>query len=250
VNVTEVPKPFVQKCIICGDRNAQYSSRNTGVNGACIRCGGGDRCEQECCTPFPERLYAYLYHPDTGEGMCTLSARVMVDDAMAKNNVDEFKRLMDHFKFKRHLVIRAEHAFYFAINKVAPDLRELEHAIDEGVLHKFFDKPKDIKEKRPDVFYLHRSESGRHSGLHLEYDETPSHEDNDDRLNELAEKSGCFPADVYVVRVNGCHKTQKELCKRHSYNSTQEDYNRHDYYVKMKQGIMPRSAEEKKRYFN
>jgi hypothetical protein len=259
-----------KKCLKCGVNLARISSRNTGEYGMCVGCGGGDRCQEECCAPLSVKLFAYLYHPDTGKGICTHFARNMVDNAMLKGNVDEFNRLMSHFNFKRHLVCRAENAFYFAINKAAPDLRQLEHSVDEGVFKAFFGKPKDLKEKRPDVFYLYRNpQTGVHSGLHFEYDETTNHEDDDDRLRECAIGSGCDPENVYVVRVNGRHKTKNELCKRRTVKNSQDVNSRHDYYVltkrghevvaevaaymqecvkKMKQGIMP-SCDDRKRYF-
>jgi hypothetical protein len=253
-------KTLHKKCLKCGEKEAVNSTRKTGLKGMCIACGGGNRCEKPCCTALPGiPTVAVFIHPDTGEGVCTAFARNMVADALFENNEGEVQRLMEYFDFKRKLVFRAEQAFFCALNKAAPELRQFESAIDTSVLKQFYDKTKSTEDRRPDAFFLCRETN---VGLHFEYDENTFHEDDDARLTLIANQAGCGPEAVYVVRVNGRQNTQESLCTRRLYNE-------HAYYEltergkevvaqvaeymkecvdMMKMGILP-TPDNKKRYF-
>jgi hypothetical protein len=253
-------KTIRKKCLTCGENYEVNSTRKTGLKGMCCACGGGNRCEKPCCTALPGiPTVAKYIHPDTGEGICTAFARNMVADALFEKNEQEVQRLMKYFDFKRKLVFRAEQAFFCALNKAAPELRQFESAIDTSVLKQFYDKTKSSEDRRPDAFFLCRQTN---VGLHFEYDENTYHEDDDARLTLIANQAGCGPEAVYVVRVNGRQNTQESLCTRRLYNE-------HAYYEltergkevvaqvaeymkecvdMMKMGILP-TPDNKKRYF-
>jgi hypothetical protein len=249
-----------KKCLTCGENDARCSTRKTGIPGMCCACGGDNRCEKPCCTSLPGiPTVARYIHPDTGEGICTAFARNMVAEALFEKNEEEVQRLMKYFDFKRKLVFRAEQAFFCALNKAAPELRQFESAIDTSVLKQFYGKNKSTEDHRPDAFFLCRETN---VGLHFEYDENTFHEDDDARLTLIANQAGCGPEAVYVVRVNGRQNTQESLCTRRLYNE-------HAYYEltergkevvakvadymkecveQMKLGILP-TSENKKMYF-
>jgi hypothetical protein len=253
-------KTVNKKCIDCGKNYAHGSTRNTGIPGMCCACGGDNRCEKPCCTALPGiPTLAKHIHPDTGEGICTAFARNMVAEALFEKDEEEVQRLMKYFGFKKKLVFRAEQAFFCALNKAAPELRQFERAIDTSVLKQFYGKTKSTEDRRPDAFFLCRQTV---VGLHFEYDENTYHEDDDSRLTLIANQAGCGPEAVYVVRVNGRQNTQESLCTRRLYNE-------HAYYEltergkevvaqvaeymkecvdMMKMGILP-TPENKKRYF-
>jgi hypothetical protein len=254
-------KTITKKCLKCGENDLQVSTRKTGIPGMCIACGGGNRCEKACCTALPGiPTVARYIHPDTGEGICTAFARNMVAEALFEKNEEEVQRLMTYFGFKRKLVFRAEQAFFCALNKAAPELRQFESAIDTSVLKQFYDKAKSTEDRRPDAFFLCRETN---VGLHFEYDENTFHEDDDARLTLIANQAGCGPEAVYVIRVNGHQNTNDSLCTRriykqeHAYYELTERGNevatRVAEYIKecvdmMKLGILP-TPEDKKMYF-
>jgi hypothetical protein len=253
-------KTIHKKCLNCRKSDAESSTRKTGIPGMCIACGGDNRCEKPCCTALPGiPTWAAFIHPETGEGICTAYARNMVADALFEKNEEEVQRLMNYFGFKRKLVFRAEQAFFCALNKIAPELRQFESAIDTSVLKQFYGKAKSTEDRRPDAFFLCRETN---VGLHFEYDENTYHEDDDARLTLIANQAGCGPEAVYVVRVNGRQNTQESLCTRRIYNERayyeltergQEVATRVAEYMKecvdmMKLGILP-TTENKKRYF-
>jgi hypothetical protein len=249
-----------KKCLKCGENDARFSTRKTGIPGMCVACGGDNRCEKPCCTAFSGILtFAKYIHPDTGEGICTAFARNMVAEALFETNEEEVQRLMKYFNFKRKLVFRAEQAFFCALNKAAPELRQFESAIDTSVLKQFYDKAKSTEDRRPDAFFLCRQTN---VGLHFEYDENTFHEDDNDRLTLIANQAGCGPEAVYVVRVNGRQNTQDSLCarrinKQYSYYKLTKrgeevvaqvaEYMK-ECVDKMNQGILP-TPDNKKMYF-
>jgi hypothetical protein len=254
-------KTINKKCLDCGENYAHGSTRKTGIPGMCIACGGDNRCEKPCCTALPGiPTYAAFIHPDTGEGICTAFARNMVAEALFEKDEQEVQRLMKYFDFKRKLVFRAEQAFFCALNKAAPELRQFESAIDTSVLKQFYDKTKSTEDHRPDAFFLCRQTN---VGLHFEYDENTYHEDNDARLTLIANQAGCGPEAVYVVRVNGCQNTNEPLCVRHNFKEQYAYYKLSEQgkevvarvaeYMKecvdmMKLGILP-TSDNKKMYF-
>jgi hypothetical protein len=253
-------KSIPKMCLSCGENEARRSTRKTGIQGMCVACGGDNRCEKPCCTSLPGiPTYAKHIHPDTGEGICTAFARNMVAEALFEKNEEEVQRLMNYFGFKWKLVFRAEQAFFCALNKAAPELRQFECAIDTSVLKQFYGKTKSTEDHRPDAFFLCRQTN---VGLHFEYDENRFHEDDDARLTLIANQAGCGPEAVYVVRVNGHQNTQESLCMRRLYNEHayyeltergQEVVARVAAYMtdcvdKMKLGILP-TPENRKKYF-
>jgi hypothetical protein len=215
-------------CLKCGKKAARCSTRKTGIPGMCVACGGDNRCEKPCCTALPGiPTVAKHIHPDTGEGICTAFARNMVAEALFEKNEEDVQRLMKYFDFKRKLVFRAEQAFFCALNKAAPELRQFESAIDTSVLKQFYGKNKSTEDRRPDAFFLCRETN---VALHFEYDENTYHEDDDTRLTLIANQAGCGPDAVYVVRVNGHQNTNDSLCTRRIYK------NEHAYYELTEQG--------------
>jgi hypothetical protein len=254
-------KTIHKKCLSCGENEARGSTRKTGIPGMCRACGGDNRCEKPCCTALPGiPTVAVFIHPDTGEGICTAFARNMVAEALFEKNDEEVQRLMNYFGFKRKLVFRAEQAFFCALNKAVPELRQFESAIDTSVLKQFYDKTKSTEDRRPDAFFLCRETN---VGLHFEYDENTYHEDDDARLTLIANQAGCGPDAVYVVRVNGRQDINDPLCVRRNYKEQYAYYKLTERgnevvaqvaeYMKecvdmMKLGILP-TTENKKRYF-
>jgi hypothetical protein len=204
----------------CG-KSAQSSKSITGDSTKCVRHGGSDRCEMPCCTSIygVRADVATGYHPDTKKGMCTFAMRQMVSNC---DNHEEQKRLMLQFGFKKLLVMRGEHAFYHALNLLVPELRESERFLDSSLLSNGLGKRKNRNDKRPD--YYHYFSDGQEKtafALHGEYDETPNHEDDDDRVAAFAEISKCIGR-TYMFRVQAHHYTEQALCipktnKEHTY---------------------------------
>jgi hypothetical protein len=175
----------------------------------------------QCCTSIygVKADFARGYHPNTKEGMCTFAMRQMVASCEHK---EEQKKLMVQFGFKKLLVMRGEHAFYHALNLLVPELRDSERFLDSSLLSNGLGKRKSRNDKRPD--YYHYFSSGQETiafALHGEYDETPDHEDDDDRLATFAEIANCMGR-TYIFRVQAHHHTEQALCiakttKGHTY---------------------------------
>lgn len=122
---------------------------------------------------------------------------------------------MKAFGFKKDLVMRGERAFYYEINKLVLTLRHLEKALDESAISAILKEKKNVRHLRPDYFFVvkHEPQDGRVFGLHVEYDEHDSHEDNDDRLKAIHETVSCNGG-AYVIRVMGKHGSQGAVCAR------------------------------------
>jgi hypothetical protein len=190
--------------------SAVTSKSGTGVPNMCAKHGGGDRCELECCTGYPGAHpdLAKGFHPETGQGMCTFACRQMVGNCDDK---EEQKQLMLRFGFKKLRVMRGEHAFYHALNLLVVDLRESERFLDASLFSNGLGKRKSRDDKRPD-YYHYFADGEKAFVLHGEYDETPDHEDDDDRLAMFAEISSCVGA-TYVFRVQAHHHTDRAICE-------------------------------------
>jgi hypothetical protein len=203
------------------DTSAARSKSGTGNSSKCTVHGGSDRCEMQCCTSIHgvRADVARGYHPSTEQGMCTFAMRQMVAGC---ENREEQKELMVQFGYKKMLVMRGEHAFYHALNLLVPELRDSERFLDSSLLSNGLGKRKNRNDKRPD--YYHYFSDGQVTAafaLHGEYDETPDHEDDDDRLATFAEISKCIGR-TYVFRVQAHHYTDRSLCisktnKGHTY---------------------------------
>lgn len=191
--------------------SAETSSRGTGLKFRCNAHGGGNRCEGECCAPFPKKTIAAKYHPDTGIGLCAYACHYMVIKARIEGDEQEAQRLKDYFKFKKSLLLRAEHVFYFELVKKVPRLTTLFRVLDHSVFAKLFNKTKETTDPRPDYFHLNITTN---LALHGEFDEDDGHEDNHDRLRKIAHYAGCGPERVYYFRVNACMGTDNALLRR------------------------------------
>jgi hypothetical protein len=163
--------------------------------------GGGDRCSQECCVSVIDGSIATVAvgkHPENGTPMCTFAMRCMVN---SERNKSEKKRLMKLFGFKKDFVMRGEHVFYHALCLLVPELQLSQRVLDESILKKQQGKQKSMEDSRPD--YYHYFGHDKHGGfcLHGEYDETPDHEDCDDRLSVIAAAANVPLAKTFVFRV-------------------------------------------------
>jgi hypothetical protein len=86
-------------------------------------------------------------------------------------------------------------------------------------------KRKRIHDPRPDYFHYF-ADGSLQLGLHGEYDEKPDHEDNEERMDAVADASGCGVPNVYIFRVMAHHDTARAVCKRFVVN-------RHHTYYKL-----------------
>jgi hypothetical protein len=165
----------------------------------CISCGGGCRCEADCCKYLEDSAYSKHKHPVSGIRICTFAARVLVAQALyTDGDVTKYKAWMKHFGFKRDLVLRAEHAFYFMLVQEVPELAQMVRALDQSVASALEGKTKRSTDQRPD--YLHYSPAVN-MALYGEFDEHNNHEDDDDRIRRIADQVGCGLERTYVFRV-------------------------------------------------
>jgi hypothetical protein len=102
------------------------------------------------------------------------------------------------FKFKRTLFLRAEHVQYYELVKKVPRLTTLKRVLDETVLAALFSKTKNMEDKRPDYFHLYPKTN---MALHGEFDENDQHEDDHNRLREIAHHAGCGWERTYYFRI-------------------------------------------------
>jgi len=117
---------------------------------------------------------------------------------LVDGDVAKYKDWMKHFGFKRDLVLRAEHAFYFMLVQEVPELAQMVRALDQSVASALEGKAKRSTDPRPD--YLHYSPTVN-MALYGEFDENDNHEDDDDRLRRITEQVGCGLERTYVFRV-------------------------------------------------
>jgi hypothetical protein len=87
--------------------------------------------------------------------------------------------------------------------------------------HNGLGKRKSRNDQRPD-YYHYFADGAQAFVLHGEYDETPEHEDDDNRLAMFAEISGCVGT-TYVFRIQARHYTDKALC-------VQKTHRQHTYW--------------------
>ena len=196
-----------------------------GEVGRCCVHGGGDRCQQKCCTPFPNPSWAKFTHPGAGrkDKICTGFARTMVINARIEANkaegveatrLDAYAVWLETvvFKFKRTLFLRAEHVQYYELVKKVPRLTLLKRVLDETVLAALFSKTKNMEDRRPDYFHYYAQTN---MALHGEFDEKNEHEDDHDRLREIAHDAGCGWERTYYFRIMAhLDNPEKALFKR------------------------------------
>ena len=192
--------------------SAQTSKSGTGLVGMCITHGGGDRCQLECCNLEGHMpTWSMGTHPETGQNMCRHAIRCYIAPFIGTG--DTYQGLLKHFKLKKELTMRGEHAFYHALCLKVEDLRFSEAALDESVTAKLLGKRKSLQDYRPDYFHVFVDQEVSF-GLHGEYDEDRDHEDSEERLVAIADASSCGRDNVYVFRVLGDHYGSQAVCKR------------------------------------
>jgi len=116
------------------------------------------------------------------------------------------------FKFKRALFLRAEHVQYYELVKKVPKLTTLKRVLDETVLAALFSKTKNMEDRRPDYFHYYAQTN---MALHGEFDEDSKHEDDHDRLREIAHHAGCGWERTYYFRIMAhIDKPERALFKK------------------------------------
>lgn len=175
-------------------------------------------CAMACCSTTSGGLQAVFFHPDhedeTSEffnkRICRFGRRVLIEDALMYNDVARVGSLMTHFQMDRVLTLNAQSAFRFACESRYHEL--LKDCVDIVFDAPVDNGPKVIGALRPDIFYKWCI-NGLNYGIHIEYDETSSHEDDTQRLQSIAENAECGDR-VYVIRVYGGHDTKNPACTR------------------------------------
>ena len=203
-------------------RQACAKGAKDSTTGLCCLHGGGLRCAQACCIKVLEGMIPTIAkgtHPVNGTAMCTFAMRVMVD---TEEDSAKKLKLQLHFGFKRLLAMRGEHAFYHALCMLVPDLKLSERVLDDSVMVSQ-GKPKSNTDLRPDFFHYFGNSTNDGFTIHAEYDERRGHEDDDERLEEIAVAAGVDFDKTYVIRVSGKHYTKDAVC-------TKMTFGYHSYY--------------------
>jgi hypothetical protein len=173
--------------------------------------------------------------PDTNKGICTFFARNMVnEERFVSFNIERAVYLEKYFGFGKVLLLRAEHAFYYELVKLAPELAEFpaeDRALDQTVRSALYGKQKNLKDYRPDYFHLNRLTM---MGLHGEFDERNKHEESEERLRAIADHAGCGSSRTYYFRVRA-HLDEK---KRALFDLIVDRKNNYSYYEVNKRGMV------------
>lgn len=175
-------------------------------------------CAMACCSTSAGGLQAVFFHPEhedeTSEffnkRICRFGRRVLIEDALMHNDISRVESLMAHFRMDRILTLNAQSAFRF-------ECEGMYHELLKDCVGIVFDGPVESGPKvagslRPDIFYKW-CVNGLNYGIHIEYDERVSHEDDSRRLECIANSAGCCDR-VYVIRVFGGHDTKNPACTR------------------------------------
>jgi hypothetical protein len=179
--------------------NGTFCPQKAKNRGLCSTHAGYQRCEADCCKYLDGSSWAEHKHPVSGIRICTFAARVLVAQALYHDgDVMKYKHWMKFFGFKRDLVLRAEHAFYFMLVQEVPELSRMVRALDQSVAYALEGKAKRFTDPRPD--YLHYNPAVN-MALYGEFDENDNHEDNDARLGMITDQVGCGLERTYVFRV-------------------------------------------------
>lgn len=175
-------------------------------------------CAMSCCSTNTDGLQAVFFHPEhqdeTSEffnkRICRFGRRVLIEDALMHNDITRLESLMTHFKMDRVLTLNAQSAFRFSCESMYhTQLKDCEDIVFDATVE---NGPKVFGALRPDIFYKWCID-GVNYGIHIEYDERESHEDDMGRLKCIAEQAGCLDR-VYVIRVDGGHDTKNPVCSR------------------------------------
>jgi hypothetical protein len=149
-------------------------------------------------------------------------------------NIERAVYLEKYFNFGKTLLLRAEHAIYDELAKLAPELSEFsaeDRALDTAVRSALYGKTKNLKDYRPDYFHLYRKEM---LGLHGEFDEKNKHEESEDRLRAIADQAGCGSSRTYYFRVRA-HLDNK---KRALFDLITDRKNEYSYYQINNRGMI------------
>lgn len=174
-------------------------------------------CSMACCTNG-SGMQAIFFHPDHEDTtsafykkrICSFGRRVLIEDALMHNDIVKLQELLTHFDLDNVLTLNAQSAFRFACEENF--FKELGDCADIVFDRPVANGPKILGAKRPDIFYKWVVD-GLGYGIHIEYDESPGHEDCKDRLEWIAKDAGC-DSRVYVIRVEGGHGTKNPICTR------------------------------------
>lgn len=174
------------------------------------------QCPMACCKNGGPR--PFIWHPDYLDSdseffqkkVCSFARRVLIEDSLLNNDKTRTDDLLEHFKLNKVLTLNSQSAFRFACEKEY--YRELLDCTDVKFDDGFHEGRKMIGSKRPDIFYKWIID-GLSFGIHIEYDEDSTHEDDDERLRIIEKDAGC-EGNTYVIRVRGGHDTKDPVCKR------------------------------------
>lgn len=191
------------------------------------------QCAMACCM-YGDGVQAKFFHIEYGDEssefygkrICTFGRRVLIEDAIQSNDMGRLSDLMNFYELDRVTTLNAQSAFRFECEKKYHD--RLGNCVDivfDGHVH---EGPKTLWSKRPDIFYKFNVD-GLHYGIHIEYDEVSTHEDDPVRLKCIEENAGC-EGRVYLIRVSGGHDTKNPAC-------TRVDMANYSYHVVTCEGI-------------
>jgi len=168
-----------------------------------------------CCTN--EHKQAHFFHPEYknknsefyGKRICWFGRRVLIEDAIMSNDMKKMEYLKNFFEIKEIVTLNAQSAFRIECEKLYFKLlTDCENITFDNIV---CNTTKMYASKRPDVFYKWVIDN-KNFGIHLEYDETSSHEDDKERIKTIHKDADCAGS-TYLIRINGMHGTDKSLCR-------------------------------------
>ena len=160
------------------------------------------------CHPF-EHQGKYPHPEFYNKRICSFATRMLIEDAYMKNDNDKANKLKDFFGLKEFITLNPLSCFRIECEKNYKNYLDVVKILFD-ISPK--DGPKCIEDKRPDIFYKWEV-NGEYYGIHIEYDEKMSHEDDTARMEWIA-KECCCTGRVYVIRVCGRQNTSNPVCKR------------------------------------
>ena len=174
------------------------------------------KCAMECCM-YEGGVQASCDHPEYknqsseffGRRVCYFARRILFELALMNNDNERVECLQLHFGLKEVVTLNAQTAVRVECEKEYHHLlKDCDKVVFDDVVH---DGPKEPGHVRPDIFYKWDI-NDQGFGIHIEYDETSSHEDKVSRLERIARESGC-EGKTYVIRVRGGHGTTNPVCE-------------------------------------
>lgn len=173
-------------------------------------------CAMECCM-YGGGIQAAFFHPQHEDAeseffekrICSFARRYLIEVALMDNKEEEVKILLRHFGLQKVVTLNAQTAVRVECEK---EYHHLLKDCDRVVFDESVNRgPKIAGNKRPDIFYKWIV-NDQGFAIHIEYDETSSHEDEVSRLERIARESGC-EGKTYVIRVRGGHGTTNPVCE-------------------------------------